>query len=692
MRLLKLLPIFLLLIGFSAKAQNPLISQYYLNNYILNPSLAGVDGNLSALLAYRQDLIGFDNGPQSQMISFEMPFKEQKFGIGGYLMNSTIGPQRRTTLQASYAYHIRLQDDINISFGLGANFWNTGIDFTMLNDEEFDTNDPVLLGDRTSASSFDANAGVTFSTTNFYTGFSTMNLIQTNNSFGDSDGAIFGNARHFYWLTGFKIPLVDSVWNFEPSFLIKYAYGNSPQADLNARFLYKDFIWFGASYRAPYTFVGSVGVKVKEMLDVGYSYDHHATPINYFGGPSHEITIKYTLRNKDQMPDTTMLVVNDSLYIDSPIVEIDSPIVEVDSPIVAVDSPITETVGADSAIAPTTDNYTAAIRKADEAFAANELNTAKRLYNEALAIKPDEAYPSDQIDEIDRIQASEMAKLEENERLKAEEAKQKAAAEAKRKADEAAKRKAEEDAKRKAEQEEAKRKADEEAKRIAAEKEEVEVSKTTVGGEEIEKYDESNPYNYVVAGSFGNFSNALNFRDKLRNQGIDANIIEHTKRGFYRVTLYKDLDSLAADKNKKKMRAQLNDPNIWVLEGNKYIKDVKKLEEKEVEETETAKKEPVIKRSVDVQYKEEQGLRLEILDNDNKYYHVIAGSFGVLDNAVSLRDDLINKGHPNAKVLLDKDRGLYRVAVFSTLDAAEGRSELRKLQNAIDPSLWLIKK
>ncbi|MFY0675416.1 MAG: PorP/SprF family type IX secretion system membrane protein [Bacteroidia bacterium] len=688
MKILRFLPLlFVLGLGKQALAQNPLISQYFLNNYILNPSLAGVNGELSALAAYRQDLIGFDNGPQTQMLSFEMPFKEQKFGIGAYLMNSTIGPQRRTTFQASYAYHIRLADDVNISFGLGANIWNTGIDFNQLSDPEFNINDPVLLGGRTSATSFDANAGLTFSTTNFYTGFSTMNLLQTNNVFGDAN-AVFGNARHFHWITGFNIPLVDSVWNFEPSFLIRYAYGNAPQADLNARFLYKDFIWFGASYRARYTFVGSFGVRVKEMLDVGYSYDHHASPINIFGGPSHEITLKYTLRSNENVIDTSILVLNDSLFVDSPLVEVDSPDVLIDSPVVEIDS---SELSADRA-------YAAKIRTADEAFSAEEWTTAKRLYNEALEIKPEEVYPADQIALIDRTIADEMAALNEEERLKAEEeAKRKADEEAKRKADEEAKRKAEEDAKRKAEEdakrkaeEEAKRKAEEEARRIAAENNNG-VKTKNVNGVDIEQYDESNPYNYVVAGSFGNFSNALNFRDQLKAQGYDANIIEHTTRSLYRITLYKSLDSLEADNYKKKMRKELNNSGIWVLEGAKYKKDVKKMEAKEEKEEEEAKKAPVLKRAVDVQYKDEKGIRVEILDETNKYYHVIAGSFGVLDNAVSLRDQLVDKGH-DAKILLDKDRNLYRVAVFSTLDAAEGRRELVKFQSSIDPGLWLYKK
>ncbi|MBI1183556.1 type IX secretion system membrane protein PorP/SprF, partial [bacterium] len=688
MKFTKLLPLALFtILSFYAKAQNPLISQYYLNNYILNPSLAGINGQLSALAAYRQGFIGFDGGPQTQMLSFETPFKEQKFGIGGYLMNTTIGPQRRTTVQASYAYHMHLADDINISFGLGVNLWNTGMDFSMLDDPLFNNNDPVLLNQNTNATSVDFNGGLTFSTTNFYTSFSSMNLAQTANKFNGNDGAIFTNARHYYWLTGFKIPIVDSVWNFEPSFLIKYAYGNSPQADLNARFLYKDFLWFAASYRARYTVVGAVGVRVKDMIDVGYSYDHHATPINYFGGPSHEITIKYTLAKPKEPTVDTNVIADIDLY--------DTTNVDTTAVVEEVEDSTTEVAEVDSAaiMAEAKDNeYKQLISEGDQAFETKNWPEARKKYNEALLIKPEEVYPKNQLQAIDTAEKAELAKLTEEEKAKKaaeEKAKLEAEAKAKKEAEEAAAKKAAEEkalaeaaAKKAAEE-----KAAEEAKKKAAE--EVEVK--DVNGVAVEKYDNANPYNYVIAGSFGSFANALNYRDELIAKGYKADILEHTDRGFYRVSLYKTLDSTEAENMKKKLRTDLNNPNIWVLEGHKYSEDVKKLEAKEAAEKEEAKQQPVIKRSVDVQYKEEKGIRLEVLDATNKYYHIVAGSFGSLDNAVKQRDSYKAKGF-DAKILLDKDKNLYRVALFSSLDAAEARKELVKLQASADPSLWILKK
>ena len=657
MRLTKyILPIVLVLAFIDAKAQRPLISQYYLNNYILNPSLAGASGDLSALAAFRQDYVGFDGAPQMQMLSFEMPFKEEKFGIGAYLHNSTLGPMRRTSFQASYAYHIRTSSDIDISFGLGANIFNQAMDFAQLTGgDDALLIDPVLGSGVTNTTSFDASAGINFATDNFFTGFGANNLIQTGQNINDDpDDGFDYNDRHFYWLSGFNIPIVDSVLDFEPSFLVKFEpAGYSPNADLNGRIIYKDLVWIGAAYRARNTVVGAFGVRIMDKVDIGYSYDHHISTLSLVGGPSHEITLKFTNRERRvkpiEEPDTSLL----------------ADLTEVDT---------------------LQEAYDKVIAKADSSFEESAWDDALAEYGEALSLKPEEEYPQIQIDSINAIVAAEearLAELSEAERLAQEE--QERMEEEARLAEEA-------EAKRLAEEEEAKRIAaeEEEAKRLAEEEAE-EPTTTTVEGEKIEVYDESNRYNYVIAGSFGSFDNAKRFQQSLKDKGFDAEVIEHKSRGFYRVSLHKNIDSTAADDYKKKMRQELNNPGIWVLEGQKYKKDAVKLKAKEEQDKEEAIKQPVIKKTVEVQYKEEDGMKVEILDANNKFYHIIAGSFGVLENAVKLKNQYEAKGY-KAKILLDKDRNLYRVGLHSSLDASEARTELTKLQGALGSSLWLLKK
>ncbi len=90
------------------------------------------------------------------------------------------------------------------------------------------------------------------------------------------------------------------------------------------------------------------------------------------------------------------------------------------------------------------DKYNAAIKKGDEAFFAKNWDNAKTAYNEALSIKPAEAYPKEQLKKIDAALAKELA-----DKKAAEEAAAKAKA-----AEEAAKLKAAEEAAKQAKENE----------------------------------------------------------------------------------------------------------------------------------------------------------------------------------------------------------------------------------------------
>lgn len=618
-----ILPLIIAFFSLNAQAQSPLISQYFLNNYTFNPAFAGVDNRLEALAAYRQDFIGFQDAPVSQVLTFEMPFQEQKFGIGAYLHNHTIGPQRNTGLQLSYAYHMRMPDETSISFGLGANLWNRSIDFTRLADNGGDLNDPALIGQQSAATSVDGSAGINFQNRSFFTSFSVMNIAETANRFGDDVTPFQDNARHFYWMTGFEIPLQDSVLDLEPSLLIKYSEGNSPQADLNARFVYRDFLWFMLAYRAGNTIVGGAGIRIMDQVDVGYSYDHHTSLLQQFGGASHEITIRYVRDyNKPRIP-------KDSLLVDE-----------------ILDSEVDSTAILDS------------IARADSIALADSLEMAR-------------------MDSISKAKQDSLARIENAEKDSAEIARLDSLVRVKEDSIAQAKKDSLEQARK-----DSIAKANEKPVDTTSVVEKPKTKK--IDDVEVDVYDDTNPYKYVIAGSFGNFSNALNFRDAMKEKGYDAEIIEHTARGFYRVSLYKSLDSTDAGDHMMEYRKKLGNPNIWVLENASYQENLKKLQQKEAEIKEKAK-------DSDVEYKEVEGDKVEVLNKDNKYYHLIGGSFGNINNAKALQNEFKSKGY-DAQILYDEDRKLYRVGLFKSLDAGEARTKLKELQDSLNPAIWILKK
>lgn len=106
----------------SVKAQlNPLSSQYYTNQYLVNPAFAGVDGGLKLNGAYRKLWSNVPGSPLTQNLTADYGFN--KVGLGLTVNNESAGLQRQTRVVGSYAYHLKLNDNnhqlhFGVSLGL----------------------------------------------------------------------------------------------------------------------------------------------------------------------------------------------------------------------------------------------------------------------------------------------------------------------------------------------------------------------------------------------------------------------------------------------------------------------------------------------------------------------------------------------------------------------------------------------
>ncbi len=105
-------------LGQGAMAQlNPLGSQYYNNQYIVNPAFAGEGRGLKVNAAYRKLWSGIPGSPLTQNVTVD--YGLGKVGLGLNVNNESSGLLRQTRAVASYAYHLPLDSGRNhLSFGL----------------------------------------------------------------------------------------------------------------------------------------------------------------------------------------------------------------------------------------------------------------------------------------------------------------------------------------------------------------------------------------------------------------------------------------------------------------------------------------------------------------------------------------------------------------------------------------------
>jgi type IX secretion system PorP/SprF family membrane protein len=297
----------LIISGLTLHAQQkPVFSQYMVDKFLVNPAFAGGNGYTTVNMTARQQYSGFTNAPRTVMLSGQTrllddswimksrPVRKkstrasriQNIGLGAFIFNDRNGIINRTGFQLTYAYHVRINNSYQISFGLSGQGYQYGIDDRDAN--LFHPDDPLLLSNKKSFFVPDFNVGTYFSGKGFYAGLSATELLGSWVKLGKNKFKQFKTLRHFYLVTGYKIALNEN-FIIEPSLLAQSTI-ESFQMDMGMRFFFTRNYWLGFAYRTNNTFVSMLGIKVDGFF-LGYAYDSNIGAIKNYSGGSHELML-----------------------------------------------------------------------------------------------------------------------------------------------------------------------------------------------------------------------------------------------------------------------------------------------------------------------------------------------------------------------------------------------------------------
>lgn len=293
MKKLLLIPttIFLML-RFSASAQQDImISQYMFDGLLLNPAYAGTHKYFTSSLLHRSQWVGMDGAPRTNIFTIDGPVNDNKMGIGFIVSNDHIGITDQTDMYANYSYQIPLGDG-KLSFGLKAGVSKYTYKFDEL--VYWDNNDQVFLGNRSSAWLPKFGAGLYYYTSKWYAGFSVPTLVayDPNHNFGSDVNNSGFVKKHYYAVSGYVFNLNEN-FKLKPSILLKYVAAAPLEADLNLHLLYRDQLWFGASYRTNDAFTVMLEYQTNNRFRVGYAYDYTTSKIKNYSSGTHEIMLGY---------------------------------------------------------------------------------------------------------------------------------------------------------------------------------------------------------------------------------------------------------------------------------------------------------------------------------------------------------------------------------------------------------------
>lgn len=302
----RILKVALLVFGLVSVAgvyaqQQPLSTMYMWNQLIINPAYAGSRDAITASAVWREQWVGLDGAPSTQVVSIHSPLPGDKIGLGLTVENDNIGPSNNTGVWGDFAYRIQTSEKSKLSFGLRAGF---GIYQASLRDlDNIDANDPVF--NKNVENNFLPNFGfgAYYYGDRGYVGISSPTLIESelNSGRNPSGSAQDLHKRHFYLMGGYVFSLSQDSTGvmFKPSTVIRVVEGAPVSFDVSANFLIKQKLWLGAAYRFQDAVAAIVSFQFTDHLQAGYSYDFGTSSLRSYHNGSHEIMLTYDFFKRD---------------------------------------------------------------------------------------------------------------------------------------------------------------------------------------------------------------------------------------------------------------------------------------------------------------------------------------------------------------------------------------------------------
>lgn len=321
----------ILLAGLGAHAQQrPQYTQYIFNNYLLNPALSGIENYTDIKMGYRRQWTGIENAPQTSFVAahwklgddylwgnpLSLPDKGDDPMSRNYMQNYTASPAHhgigvvavydkaaaisRLDFNLTYAYHLQLQNALNLSVGVSAGFSRIGFDANSLQFEDQTREDPAIRNTTISQFKPDLGMGLWLYGARFFAGVSLQSALPQKLSFTKNTDYNSGKeVPHLFVTSGYRFFLDEEI-SLTPSVMFKQVTATL-SADLNMKASYKDKFWIGGSYRKGDSFSAMMGGNFGKMLNLTYAYDFTTSGLNKVSNGSHEIVLGIQLNNVYQV-------------------------------------------------------------------------------------------------------------------------------------------------------------------------------------------------------------------------------------------------------------------------------------------------------------------------------------------------------------------------------------------------------
>ncbi len=309
-----LLGIVTLLIG----QQEPQYSNYQMNNFMLNPAVAGSYNFWNVKAGFMSQWVGMQGGPKTFFATLHGPIhfqKDKRFrrkkqphhGLGVSAFHDNAGAISYNGVMGTYAFHARLNRRYTLSIGASFGIKEFRLDASKLKFVETG-DDPELTTSIYSDMSPDVNLGFWLYSKNMFFGASARQVLQSDiniSAVENINSDELSKLHNHYFITAGTRLDINHTWAFIPSVMVQVVTPAPVQIDLNGTFWFQETFAFGLSYRhldALYVILDYVH---DEKLEIGYAFDLTLSELQKYNSGSHEIIVSYRFnaqRNKVRCP------------------------------------------------------------------------------------------------------------------------------------------------------------------------------------------------------------------------------------------------------------------------------------------------------------------------------------------------------------------------------------------------------
>lgn len=297
----------LVILCFTAKAQDPEFTQFYVNSMYLNPALVGSNPCPTFTSMYRNQYPSISGNYISTSLSYDATVESTKGGVGFMIMNDKAGPTILSTfgLSAAYSVNQQISRSLSIRMAFQGSFYQEYLDASKfkfpdqidpVNGFVLPTADFVYEG---AVYYGTIGVGGLISSDKYFLGYAVTNLNTPNQSL------LFGNSQLPIKHTihaGALLPIRASnteVFDWSPNIIYRQQ-GTSKQLNAGLNINTKPLIagvWYrGIVFAERYSdaVIFSLGVKLSD-LNFMYSYDLTISEISPAAGGAHEVSLIYKL-------------------------------------------------------------------------------------------------------------------------------------------------------------------------------------------------------------------------------------------------------------------------------------------------------------------------------------------------------------------------------------------------------------